>query len=298
MATASNLVVIDRASEGSGAVVFWTLTGETSHARLSDAWEAYCLPPKLAPPAPSPARALRRAVEATAGSGRRVLVRPLPQAGAFAIVREQVTGGGAGAVLAHDELMRVWVEGDDLRFARGACSYEAYDQARERIEAAFGHAADTLDAGAMGTWLVRLATQYAAGTALRERGGVYYVPPTTTWAWEEVVECVQSAGVGGSIYTIPAMHSDDAIRAVTDSLLAEIRAALQTVSEEVQSGELSARMLRTRQRRCDDMLAKLGAYDGMLGQALGGVRTEIASAQAAAVEAEIIAADREAQEAA
>src|SRR5580692_101007 len=89
-----NLIVTPEAVISAGTISYWRLSGQINLYRLTGYWTQMGLDPKALPKPPGPAVALGRAVRMEAGP--RMLVRPLTEEAAWAIVEETVTAGKIG----------------------------------------------------------------------------------------------------------------------------------------------------------------------------------------------------------
>ena len=119
---------------------------------------------------------------------------------------------------------------------------------------------------------------------MRKMGGIYFVPPASTKFWKTIVDVITNH-TGHTVYTMPVMRSDDAVKAVLDAVLNEASATADKVSDEINSGDLGKRALRGRTKTCDDMLGKLETYEELLGGALKGITDRISNLRGDAVAA-------------
>jgi hypothetical protein len=105
--------------------------------------------------------------------------------------------------------------------------------------------------------------------SLRESGGVYFIPRTNTSIWMKVAAALDA--VGSSVFTIPAMKTAEAVAAITDAITAEAAALSKSIEDEMEkTGEdaLGSRALKTRVNTLEEMIAKVGTYEELIGRQL------------------------------
>lgn len=268
LSTNTKFVAVDSGiAAGAGAVVYWALSGDVSHADLCGRLDAVGLD-RMHPRKVTEEQALKRALDSIAG--RRTLIRPLARRGAYSVVVET-----AGEQLAHKEVVRAWVN------PMGSMELMTVDQSTDqsmliaRIREEFTAALATLSTADLSVWLVSQVSPALDAVTLRDRGGVIFVPRDRIALLETVAGLI---GAGNVIFRIPAMHAEQAADAVLAAIEAEARAAVSEVEAWVADGtEHGARAVLAREDDLKATGAKLRRYEELFGRRLGAVTDRLAS---------------------
>lgn len=261
---------VEKADETTGAVVFWQLGGTVSLPELRSAMSREGAADELAPTGCSPEVALSRAVREQQASD--VLVRKHPLGG-WALVHESKG-------VDHLE----YAEG--ARFdldAGGVAVYGATDATlTERVNAAFARNLGSLSTTDISAWLVKLAEGAFNGVALRERGGVYFVPRDKVSTFRAIKLALASVQPECVVHEIPALKSAEAIAAVLDAVTREARAAIIELQGELNDPQgVGTRAATNRVKQIDTLLAKIRGYETLLGRSFAETIDEIVKLQAA-----------------
>lgn len=234
-----------------GAMTFWRLAGTVAYTRLVEAWEAHGLDPKLLPALPTPATALHRAMEERREQRR--LVRPLPKQGGWALVGERV---GSTKPLDYEVETTVRLNDDDALVIEPEGSADA-----PLVMAAYTRHLNTLSLGDVGAWLATRAYTLKA-IALRDTGGIYFIPRPSVDTWTEMYHALQDASAC-VVHAIPALQTGEAVAAVLDAVAIETKKAANEMEEEIK--KLKSRGLQARMERCEAVEAKVEFYEDLLG---------------------------------
>jgi len=277
--TDSRYIVTAEAAATAGTISYWRLSGTVNMVLLNAAWSRQGLPLNLLPHPPSDETALSRAVKEEAQ--KRVLVRPLAPRGAWAIVREETS---AEIVLRYTTLVTVRTLQGGVAFTREGATPEVHAEITQRITANCARHRGELAPEDIGTWLVKLACA-KSGVALRDTGGIYFVPRDHTEFWGKVVTAIESVS-NHRVFRIPAMRNSEAIDAITDAVTQEAETIVRQMEAKLQG--LGDRALATRRKACEELLAKVSAYDALLGVQLK-CRERVEELQAAIAMAALVA---------
>ncbi len=261
----SQIFVAPEASETAGAISYWRLSGNVALSELAAAWTAQGLDAKLLPSQPGDEVAAGRAVRDL--QVKRRLVRPLAKRGAWVVLDEAVTAGGDNVT--HVRVATVKFEGGHLSIDQGEASFETYAAARQQIRQGYDRARAELAPEDVSGWLIKLAHDRSA-VSLRESGGIYFVPRTAVDFWNKAVAAIQSVSAH-KIFRIPALKNSEAIDAILDAVTVETTAAAVAIEAELLAeGDeaLGLRALKTRGETCGALLAKVEAYEALLGTKL------------------------------
>lgn len=274
--TAGSFVAIDgEHTESMGLMLMWNMRGTVNIEAARQAWadEGLDALGMVLPADTTPHAALKRAL--TVLSQRRVLVRPLGGRGSgWALVDETATE----EQVTHEQALKACIDNE------GALIVTPYDHSlaplvREHYEAALA----AWNVSTLSYWLGNaFVCGQLQGVALKERGGAYFIPPQSVPVIEKVQAVLHKVS-DHSLYCIPMVQQRDAMRVVLDSVTREAREMSETLSDELAGGDLGKRALGKRQRDCDEMLNKLTAYDGLLGNALDAIKKRIGDLRGDAV---------------
>lgn len=276
--TAASLTVVQGlAAEEAGCVTYWRTSGILDLERLGLGWAAEGLDPDQLPAPPSRQAALRRAFNDLAR--HRALVRPLEgRRGAWALVLETVRGDD----LSYDVELRAWL-GEEVGDAAAPLVVEPADHPEApALRARFERALGEVTAADVGGWLSGLVYANDA-VALRDSGGVYFVPRHRMMAWRGAARALAASGAS-RVLMIPALPNDEVVAAVVDAVTSEAEAECARLEEEVmRDGEdaLGKRALASRLERTDAAKEKLARYEALLGTKLDVVRERLLRARGA-----------------
>lgn len=258
------IAVTDAEAHLAGVMVHYT-TSACSQELLARALG----PTITAPELPTPATALRRAMQEFAKPRR--LVRPV-EGGGWTVVDELLDDAGVPCGLAPGVIVRLDDHGG-LEFSGGGGSVTATE-----VRAQYDLARGQLDSADVSSWLIRKVYELNA-IAARPKGGVYFVPQPSVAALRVLIAAVESAGAA-RVYTIPAMKSADAVRAIMDALVHEADGVIHE-AEELAVSDAGKRARTTASSGLSTLLSKLGTYEKLLDARLESVRLRLANAQVA-----------------
>ena len=272
------LVAVPGADSGTvGAITLWHLSGDVESGKLRKAWVAAGEDPRLLPRLPTAGVALHRAM--LDERGPRLLVRPLQGGKGWALVSEQAKGDD----LEHRIDLRGKVVKGEVEIE---CSEEEEPIAR-RIHSAFERYTSFHSGGDIGSWLVDLAYRLRA-VAIRETGGVYFVPKQNVERWSLWGRALEAASAC-TVYQIPAVGTKEAATCIMAAVSAEAEAEATRMEEELT--ELGKRGLRNRANHCDALRDKLKGYEDLLGGIQSQLHERLEHLQAAIAQALLVASD-------
>lgn len=263
-----------------GAIVMWWLSGTINAERLRAEWATAGLDVALVPDNPGVEAALRRAVGEQ--KEKRRLVRSLARMSGWAIVDEHASESEVAyrqeCTIKADAVGRVVVEPQGHPLT-------------QEIMAAFAGHLENLKTTDVSGWLSSLVRHLGA-VALRDGGGVYFIPRDKLDAWRKMVGVVRSVSSHG-IYEVPALLASEAVALVLRSIEYEAQAEAEAMEQKLDK-ELGARALETQVVRCSDVEKKVSGYEALLGtsmevlkQRLSTLRSRLSEA-ALAAQAEVL----------
>lgn len=244
-----------------GATVWWRLTSAVDVSTVRRALVTHGIDEGLPRP-PQAETALRRALAGL--SGRRRLVRPIKK-GVWSLVLEEE----ANERLHHEQRLTVRLDkvGRPIVEPGQGVYTSQIQQEADAIRDAFSANLDLLSTSDVSSWLTD-AVVWLGGVPLRESGGVYFVPPGRPLErWKAIAKALESVAAG-TLYQMATMRTQDAVKAITDSLATEIWAALDTMRAELISEDLGVRALENRAAQAKQLKSKVVQYERLLGTSL------------------------------
>jgi hypothetical protein len=275
-----------------GAIVYWGGLAPTPLSRLAEAWQAQGLDPDLLPKRTTPAKALGVAMKELAT--KRLLVRPLDQRGAFALVEEHVY---ETLDPTYTTLLKATASN-----SLGVTCRTGYEALGERLAHEYEIALDLVPVTDMGGFVTDSVKMLHA-TALRPSGGIYFVPRQYTELLGKIALAISTACPNMMVHRIPAMHAKDAIDAISAAIRAEADTELSAMETEIrefydsQQTTIGKRALRGRLGMLESLSGKLSTYESLLSTRLDELRDRM-SALGVNIARGIVALEAEADEAA
>lgn len=272
----TNIVAVTSKVEHAGAILMWTLRGATDLAALTRAWDAAGLDITKLPEAPTPATALRRAVNELREKHR--FVRSMGKGGGFAIVKEDEDLDAGGDPFKIE--MKVKLDAVGRLTVEGGGS----DQRSELRESFEKHAAE-LSTEDVSAWLVALIPSLD-GVPMRGGGGVYFIPYANLPRLNSIVDALK-ASTGHAIYRVPAVNESDdnsrsdIVQAILDSIEAEAADEVDGMTADLAAEKYGARGYEHRIERTDAVEAKVSRYEALVGGKLDALRGRLVSLRAA-----------------
>ena len=268
-----------------GAVAFWTPAEFTDRTRLAAGLAPLGLEEYV--PGPRPAASLLRDALEDALGGPRVLVRPLADRDGYTVIREE--RGRAGNAYTTALVARVGsigsVGGDDPP----RLAFDPPDERAALVEAAFARHSGRIPAAQLSLALVRIVERFG-GTRLKPTGAIYWIPGPKLDDWAAVAGAVEGAAVGrpSAVYLLRHRLDADAVRAIRDAVVADVRGEVERIRAEVVSGELGGRALEGRRRRAVELRHKVLLYEDVLSVALRDLHAAVDGADQAAATAALL----------
>lgn len=265
-----NLVVVREDAEGeAGRIVTWT-GHSVSAEKLTTAWVAEQLGDHRPMPA-STVVAFSRAVKEL--QDKQVLVRAAgEQQEGYCIVEERRTTQASR--LAHRVVCRFWLNGAGIQFEAIDGNTVEVEHYRRTVEAEFARASDVVEATDVTSWLVK-EVRRLGGWAIRESGGIYFVPQRATARVEGLKRALKTCGV--TVRAIPAMRNTDAVLLALDGLAERTTRQLGKLRDEAQNSDSAKNVVKNRLDTLDAMRDFVAEQEGNLGLKLDAMRAEIAA---------------------
>jgi hypothetical protein len=263
---APNLVAVTEHVPRAGAIIWWRLSGSSTHEHLAAVFGRRGLDADMLPRTCPASTALIRATSDLGSNAKnnRKLVRPMEDKKSRAIVAETAKGEEL------DYAVEVRVHLDDTeKLVFDPPTHPLRDEIRTR----FADYQGLVTADDAGGWLVRTVTRLG-GVRLRDTGGVYFIPFDVVPRWEALVAALHEA-TAHRVNGVPALKTEDAVSSILDALQVEAEKAAEVMEAELEQGVLSPKMAGTRQERTEAMEAKVARYESLLGQKVEGLRERL-----------------------
>ncbi len=263
-----DLLAVEGDSNVTGAVVYWTMSGDDDLAKLREEWTKAELPEEWLPTPPSPKAALGRAAKDLQTKQR--LIRQDPKGG-WSVVHEGVKDGELGYQLG----VRVHLSGTEDQEV--VADPETLDREHaqedfERVKIEFARVRSTVGAVDASGWLIQMARRLR-GVSLRDSGGVYFIPKGDVDRFRAVRDALKAASAS-RVFMIPAMRSADAVAAVLDAVKRESEELAQE-TRDVFTDQLGHRAARTRVELLDALIKKIEGYEKLLNVKMTEQTTEL-----------------------
>ena len=294
--TTSLIVAPDSDIASAGKIVMWALSGPTNRTELQDAWDLEGLPSSLKPSDfTQPALSLQNALRELA-RGKRSLVRPLRQRGAWCVIDEVVFDSdvedGEAAVtgedLEHTTSYKAWIE--RTTNSTGASTIhlrlkDADDATSDAVHDAFTKHREHMAANTFSAWLTKVIEDCTAAVKIRKSGGVYYVPEDRVPVFDSIVSAITTANPQHVFHTITAMKADNCVATVLDAVNREAAELVDAIENELDTGDLGKRALNSRRGNLAKLGDKLASYETLLGSRLDDIKNRLEDVDVALGEA-------------
>lgn len=263
-----------------GAVIYWT----AQECSRNDLESLTCGDP-LIPARRHAPTILRESLEMLTSRDKSLLVRPTADRRTFAVVKENRDHSGnaySTVATAHvDKWERCTVNGYGDGAPDGTQLRELYS-----LRAA------VLTASQITSYLTAHVSGPLTGTRLKEAGGVYWIPDSSTERWRSITDRVILAATNArpDVYLIRHRFDADALRAVKDAITAEIENAAAEIRRDAGDPTLGAKAHQTRTVAARQLAEKARSYEGILGESLAHLTAAAQAAELAAATAAMTAA--------
>ncbi len=287
MASDRDFIAVTEHIDRAGTIIMWTMRDETHLSFLAQHWAGAGLDPDLLPSMPSAATALRRAVGELRESGR--TVQPFGRGNGLAVVRVKTVMEGGEEELEFETLCKAKLDKVERLVVKGN------PKLCLEIEEMFEHYQETLETIDLSSWLIKLIEGRLDGVAMRESGGVYFVPSTKLAELDAIVDALKAA-TQHSFYRFPCLRSEDAVQAIIDSIAAQAEAELRLMQKEMTEEKCGALGWKNRVAKVGVIEDKVARYEGLLSLDLDKIRERLDEVRAELTVAIIKAEQAEAKE--
>jgi hypothetical protein len=261
-------IAVNQRELSSGEITYWRASAVDGGA-LDTALVNAGVSERLMPGCIAPETALLRALDTV--KRERVKVFKVKD-GVWVVKAEQPTSDGAD--VEHVKLCTVTMErsvttGELAPEVTGNASY------RNEILAAYGAARREYTGSDVGAWLAE-CVRALQGTALRDRGGVYFVPRTSVATFDTLIAAAKACGAA-TVRQIPVLEGGKAADAVLAALEDEAMTLAAQIEEDLEkNSEQGKRARRTKEITVTKLRAKVAEYERIFGARMDAVHNRIA----------------------
>jgi hypothetical protein len=239
-----------------GDLLWWTISDAATNRSILEAhWSGAGLSAELLPEAPTAEKALRTAIrEAALGQHDRLirLGKESETEIVFAVVRESKHQDGSVSYAQETRIML------DRKIETVSSDQPSHDLAKV-VAHRFGELRTTHTADDVRRTVVRAIGTLAA-VALRDHGGVYWIPAPYARQLRKLQSAVEKIG-SSKMYLLPVHDSADASRTLGDAALAAIQQELEQLKDEVQG------FVAQPPERPSTLARRFDAYEALRGRA-------------------------------
>ena len=271
-------MIVNESLRIGGAITLWNLSEFSDQQDLEEGLTDLGLE-KFAPARRPPVAALREAMQEVVG-GPRILIRPLDDKNGWCAVKED----RGKHVNQYEHVLTARID-DTLQI-----SFSPFDDRAQKVVDCFNEHVGYLHAADVSRALVEILDSMVANS-LRPRGAVYWLPEYRVNEWGRVAKVVEDASVSrlSAVYLLRNIMDGDACRAVMDSVIAEVKTAVESIDREIREGKLGVRGLEHRETMAQDLRKKVSEYEDLLGVELGRLHEIVDQTETAACRAAVLA---------
>ncbi len=263
-----------------GAVVFWSIAEFSNHKTLVDGLKDMGYP-KSAPLPRTPGACLKEALSDVLGNAK-TLIRPLDSKRdeGFCVLSED-RGEDSNS---YTHSLTAKVNPDTLQI-----SLNPFDDRANGIAAAFNKQLG-LVRPAQVTGSMTSVLRALAGTSLRPKGSVYWIPDFAIDQWKRLSDLVELSAVSGksAVYTVRNIMDGDSMKAIRDAIITEVLSEAGKINDEINTGELGDRALASRKKQAIDLHEKISQYEAILTLGLDKLHDAVDQAEQAVLKATMI----------
>jgi hypothetical protein len=264
--------MIERQTDISGAMVFWTLQPTPLQAIkevLEYAGFGSCVPNPR-----TDQSALHNSIKDVYGTKDKVIVSH----------KKPRTNGVELVNIERDVSVNNYVTNFSAKVTDGAVKTEyGYADDYKLTEEFLKHKA-VLTSGAVGQALSAVIAKMD-GMKGFDRSGVYYVPEHWLVRWKELATAVEGCQEGNRITTVRTVIDADAARAIRDVLTKEVQEQASQLLDDVAKGTLNENRLNVRAQQAQELICRIDLYSNILGEGLEGLKNVALLAKSAAAAA-------------
>mgnify|MGYP003632057327 CR=1 FL=1 len=273
--------MIEKEIKLNGGVVFWSL-GEGTNAQALEAGLTALGLDTFTAEANTPNGALKIALTKTYGRSG-VKIDALPSGDGYVVTYLKGDNQNGVKTLDYEVAFSVEYPTDitgSLIFRSPKTGMVVQPNGHVNAQAIYTNEMSTCARHKVARCLTRIVT-HLNGVALRDRGGLYWLPQSKMATFGDVARVVQNAG-SNSVYTVRTAHDTESVRAICDALTNEVNSELDTINADIMGGDIKKRAMKSRQERAVNLRSQVAEYESILGTALDSLKDRCDEADTAA----------------
>ena len=254
---------IQSMSEHAGCITWWSLGAETDPDGLLHRFDKLGLP-KYAPEQRTWLMSLKAALT-DQFPGK--MIRPLKrrEKNGYSVV-EEIKGErennfpALGSATITDE---------------GEVIVRSGDFDRQALQDKANHYRRVLPASSVSAVMIEIINSVLGGIAMREGGGIYFVPENMTGKWMNIAKAVEESacnGVSNSVTICPMETNAMTLRDIRDAIVREVETEAAAIRKELADNDLGDRAIQNRVDRSGNLFNRMKQYEGLLGETLAACR--------------------------
>lgn len=256
-------IAVDAASETTGSIVCWSLSGMIDRQDL-DLAQPSDLDSSWMPAVVTAKQAFSRACKDQAS--KHLMVRSHPKKG-WALVRETTSETDLDykvAGRAYLDKGEVYFEGEVEPETKTAIvsQYSKYMRCLDRID--------------VSNWLTYVVERLHGLSLRSNSGGMYFLPVTSLRIFRAIKGMLRTVSVH-KLYEYPAMRSEDAIEGIMDAIRLESDQILSEVNGALVADELTAKTVVGQIERVEGAMNKVRSYERLLNIPMTSMILELAA---------------------
>ena len=275
--------MIEKEIKLNGGVVFWSLSETTDAKSLEAGLRAIGLDRFTAEPN-TPNGAVKIALTKTYGQ-RGVKIDALPSGDGYVVTHLKGDNQNGVNTLDYEVAFSVEYSTDKstLIFRSPKTGMVVQPNGHVNAQAIYSHEMSTTASHKVARCLKRIIG-HLNGIALRDKGGLYWLPQSKMATFGDVARVVENAG-SNSVYTVRTAHDTESVRAICAALTNEVNFELGLVNADIMNPEKKKRAKKTSQARAVNLRAQVAEYESILGTALDSLKDKCDDTDAAAATA-------------
>jgi len=285
MADQNIIAVSDISPECAGEITYWTLNRSTEIKVLRQNWIDSGFSEELLPSPPTPAEALKRAIQEHA-SGKEFIATQL-ETGSYEVgVRHleadsTITESGFNKTVEDKRLFQI--KAYKTQESKPALNIKTHIEShiKDLIIKSYASNLNQYSTTDISSFLVRMV-KHNQSVHLRDTGGIYFVPKDNTSVWRKMSSVLGAAGAH-RVFHIPALRGEETVQAVLASITAEAEQREQQLMDIVYNmdpEEVKKSSVARRAKQCDEFAEKIEYYGSILDTNLNNLRDKFLNIKA------------------
>lgn len=135
-----------------------------------------------------------------------------------------------------------------------------------------------LPADSVSKVMVKIIKEELNGVAIRENGGLYYVPQNNAQRWRQIGTAIEHAGVGNHVTCTAMEVNESTLLSIKSSVERDIVSECDKIAAEIASNEFTDRGINNRVQRANALVDRIESYERILDSTLKVCRESVVRA--------------------